>query len=325
MHRWILCIYAVFYLHLFLLFHCTIYFTLVPFGNRKSVSSLRTSAAEIKHIFSFLYSFRSARCTKTSCVPEDSSSNFLQNILVSSANRSKLESQLDENKRFLEGRTSWTRECRPSVSNLSWFSRGSLVGNHMTMDKNDQRQGWYGTTGTSWSHTYSPKCKYDAGGQTTDDANKASICRNIAREFVSSESSVCRIIHRDLGLFPYNVIKESAMIDLQLHMRMQLMNWAKENTQKTGIEKGLFSEAELFYLDGAFNVQNDTIWVSNHREVDAKGGTKKKHKFFIKIMVCLAACCERFTKPVIWDNGISNHDPGLSERVTFSNRKFSVS
>ena len=65
---------------------------------------------------------------------------------------------------------------------------------------------------------------------------------------------------------------------------------------------------KLFDLDGVYNVQNDRIWATNRQEADAKGATKKKHKFPTRVMVWLGVCREGFTTPVILDNETLNHE-----------------
>ena len=51
------------------------------------------------------------------------------------------------------------------------------------------------------------------------------------------------------------------------------------------MEKWLFSDGKLFDLDGMYNAHKDRIWASNRRKADAKGGTKTKHTFPIKVMI----------------------------------------
>ena len=54
--------------------------------------------------------------------------------------------------------------------------------------------------------------------------------------------------------------------------------------------KILFSDEELFDIDGIYNSQNDRIWTVNRAEVDIKGDIKQISKFPQKVMVWLGAC-----------------------------------
>ena len=128
-----------------------------------------------------------------------------------------------------------------------------------------------------------------------------------------SESTVRRILHEDLGLFPYKIIKEPAINDIQKEKRIKFANWMKNNFRSDDIKRWLFSDEKLFDLDGVYNVQNDHIWAANRQEADAKGETKKKHKFPTRVMVWLGVCREGFTTPVILGNETLNHEKYIKE------------
>ncbi|CAF3280012.1 unnamed protein product [Rotaria socialis] len=142
---------------------------------------------------------------------------------------------------------------------------------------------------------------------------KRSSGRKIARDLAVSQTSVRRILHEDLGLFPYKIIKEPAITEIQKEQRMKFVNWVKNNFNNDDIKRWLFSDEKLFDFDGVYNVQNDRIWAANRQEADAKGGIKKKHKLPTKVMVWLGACRNGLTTPVILDNGTVNHEKYIEQ------------
>ena len=61
--------------------------------------------------------------------------------------------------------------------------------------------------------------------------------RKIAKDLAISESTVRRILHEDLGLFPYKIIKEPAINDIQKEKRIKFANWVKNNFRNDDIKR----------------------------------------------------------------------------------------
>ena len=55
----------------------------------------------------------------------------------------------------------------------------------------------------------------------------------------------------------------------------------------------LFSDENLFDLDGLYNAQSERIWAVCRDEADEKDGTKTHQKFPQKVMICLDVCSKQ--------------------------------
>ena len=137
--------------------------------------------------------------------------------------------------------------------------------------------------------------------------------RKLEKELCISDSSVHRILHDDLGCFPYKKITQSAITDVQKQKRIKFANWVFNHFKKVDIRKWLFSDEKIFDLDGMYNVQNDRVWAINRQKADKKGEMKKKHQFPTKVMVWLGVCSAGLTKLVILDKGTVNHERYIRE------------
>jgi transposase len=127
--------------------------------------------------------------------------------------------------------------------------------------------------------------------------------RLLAADMSISRTSVRRILHEDLGCFPYKKIKQPKLIDLQKRKRVKFANWVLNHYNKEDTKKWLFTDEKYFDLDGVYNVQNDREWAVSREEADKQGGIHQKTKFPTKVMVWLGVCAEGLTVPVIVENG----------------------
>ena len=67
--------------------------------------------------------------------------------------------------------------------------------------------------------------------------------------------------------------------------------------------KILFSDEKYSDIDGAYNSQDDRVWVVNRADADEKGGVKQRRK----VMVWLSACSNGLTLLVIFNEGTVDH------------------
>ena len=96
--------------------------------------------------------------------------------------------------------------------------------------------------------------------------------RKLAGELDISNGSVVRILKQDLGYRSYKKGVELALTDFEKSKRMKFTNWVRHNFRKEDTLRILFSDVEIFDLDGMYNAQNDRIWTVNSEETDKRGG-----------------------------------------------------
>ncbi|CAF0941470.1 unnamed protein product [Didymodactylos carnosus] len=136
---------------------------------------------------------------------------------------------------------------------------------------------------------------------------KGASTRKLGKELDMSHMSAHRILHNDLGCFPYKKIREPAITDIQKGKWVKFANWMLNNFKKDETKNWLFSDEKIFDLNGMYNAQNDRVWAINRQEADKKGGVKQIHQFPTKIMVWLGACGKGLTKLVVLDKGTVDH------------------
>ena len=67
--------------------------------------------------------------------------------------------------------------------------------------------------------------------------------------------------------------------------------------------KILFSDEQMFDIDGVYNSQNERIWAANRVEADTKGGITRRRKYPQKVMVQLAVCSQGVSPLIIFEDG----------------------
>lgn len=75
----------------------------------------------------------------------------------------------------------------------------------------------------------------------------------------------------------------------------------------------LFSDENLFDIDGVYNSQNDCVWTPSRAEANKRGGIRKERKFPQKVMVWLGACSKRVTPLGIFQDGTVDHARYIKE------------
>ena len=63
----------------------------------------------------------------------------------------------------------------------------------------------------------------------------------------------------------------------------------------------MFSDKQIFDIDGVCNAQNNRMWAVDRDEADEKGGKKQKRKFSQKVMIWLGVCSKGVRPLVILD------------------------
>ena len=132
--------------------------------------------------------------------------------------------------------------------------------------------------------------------------------RKLAAELDISNTSVHRILTKDLGCRAYKKRIEPLLTDAHKAKRIKFANWVRNNFRKEATMRILFSDEKMFDIDGVYNAQNDRIWAVSRAQADINSGVKQKRKFPQKVMVWLGVCSEGITPLVILDNGTVNHD-----------------
>ena len=98
--------------------------------------------------------------------------------------------------------------------------------------------------------------------------------RKLARELGISRSSVQTILGNDLELQAYKMPKEPLLTDEHKGKRMNFANWIRADFRKENTMNILFSDENMFDIDGVYNSHNDRIWAVNRAAADAKGGIR---------------------------------------------------
>ncbi|CAF2979203.1 unnamed protein product [Rotaria sp. Silwood2] len=137
--------------------------------------------------------------------------------------------------------------------------------------------------------------------------------RRLAAEMNISRTSARRILHEDLGYFPYKKIKQPKLTDLQKQKKVKFANWVLNHYTKEDNKKWLFTDEKHFDLDGVYNIQNDRVWAVSREEADKQGGIHQKTKFPTKVMVWLEVCGEGLTVMVITEDGTMNAERCMND------------
>ena len=137
--------------------------------------------------------------------------------------------------------------------------------------------------------------------------------RKLTSELNISNTSVHRILQKDLGYRPYKKRIEPFLTDTEKAKRMKFANWVRHNYRKEDTLRILFSDEKIFDLDGMYNAQNDRVWAINREEADKKGGVKQQREFPQRVMVWLGAYSKGVTPLVILDEGTVDHQRYIDE------------
>ena len=108
---------------------------------------------------------------------------------------------------------------------------------------------------------------------------KSVSARKLALELEISERSVWRILKDDLNLKPYKKIVQPQLSDIHKAKRVQFANWIRNNFRKEDMMRILFSDENMFNIDGIYNTQNERVWAVHRATADANGGKVEKRKF----------------------------------------------
>ena len=98
-----------------------------------------------------------------------------------------------------------------------------------------------------------------------------------------SFSSAYRILRQDLKMKPYKITVESLLKDEHKAQRKEFANWVREKFREEDTMRILFSDENMFDLDGIYNSQNDHIWTDNREEVNWRGEKNSKESFHKKL------------------------------------------
>ena len=131
--------------------------------------------------------------------------------------------------------------------------------------------------------------------------------RKIAIELDISARSVRRILKNDLGLSAYKKVIEPSLSDDQKVKWKQFANWLRTNFRKEDTLKILFSDENMFDIDGVYNTQNDRVWAVDRADANKNGGIQRRRKFPRKVMVWLGTRSKGITPLVILDEGTVDH------------------
>ena len=93
----------------------------------------------------------------------------------------------------------------------------------------------------------------------------------------------------DLGLRPYKIVIEPLLSNDQKIKRKKFANWVRTKLRKEETIEILFSDENLFDINGVYNSQNGPVWVVDGANANRKGGIKQKRKFPSKVIVWLSA------------------------------------
>ena len=120
--------------------------------------------------------------------------------------------------------------------------------------------------------------------------------RILAHELRISRTSVRRILKDDLQYHAYKVRVVPLLKDEHKAKRKRFSNWMRTYFKKETTMKILFSDENMFDIDGVYNLQNDRIWAVNRHEADKAAGRKQKRKFSEKVMVWLDVCSKGISR-----------------------------
>ena len=94
------------------------------------------------------------------------------------------------------------------------------------------------------------------------------ICRKLTPEMDMSFSSAYRILKKDLKMKPYKIIVKPLLKDEHKAQRKKFANWARTEFRKEDTMRILFSDENLFDLDGIYNSEDDRTWAVNREEAN---------------------------------------------------------
>ena len=96
--------------------------------------------------------------------------------------------------------------------------------------------------------------------------------RKTARHSGISRISIRRILRNDLELRAYKAQNEPLLTNEHKEERVKFANWIQTSFRKENTMKILFSDENMFDIDGIYNFQNDRIWAVNRSAADTKDG-----------------------------------------------------
>ena len=128
-----------------------------------------------------------------------------------------------------------------------------------------------------------------------------------------SETTVRRVLKKDLKLKPYKKTVQPSLTDQHKENPKRFANWIRTNFRKEDTMKILFSNEKMFDIDGVYNSQNERIWAANRMEADAKGGIKRRRKYPQKVMVWLAVCSQGVSPLITFEDGTLDHVRYINE------------
>ena len=127
------------------------------------------------------------------------------------------------------------------------------------------------------------------------------------------ETTVRRVLKKDLKLKPYKMTVQSSLTDQHKESRKRLANSIRTNFRKEDTMKILFSDEKIFDIHRLYNSRNERIWAANRMETDAKGGIKRRRKYPQKVMIWLAVCSQGISPLIIFDDGTLDHVRYINE------------
>ena len=101
---------------------------------------------------------------------------------------------------------------------------------------------------------------------------KRIFCRKLALEMDMSFSNAYRILRKDIKMKPYNIAVEPPVKDEHKAQWKKIANRMKRKFQKEDTMRILFSNEQMFDLDGIYSSQNGRIWAAQWTE---KGGQEQ--------------------------------------------------
>ena len=75
----------------------------------------------------------------------------------------------------------------------------------------------------------------------------------LAAEMNLSETTVRRVLKKDLKLKPYKMTVQPSLTDQHKESRKRFANWIRTNFRKEDTMKILFSDEKMFDIDGVYN------------------------------------------------------------------------
>ena len=135
----------------------------------------------------------------------------------------------------------------------------------------------------------------------------------LADEMNLSETTVWRVLKKDLKLKPYKMTVQPLLTDQHKESRKRFANWIRTNFRKEDMMKILFSDEKMFDIDGVYNSQNERIWAANRMEADAKGDIKRRRKYPQKVIIWLAICSYGVSPLILFEDGTFDHVRYINE------------